>query len=87
MENLTFPWPTPEGERNSSRQRHEKLLEAFYGPLPQAVEEVRSVFGKFGLTQRQAACVTACALNQMASVDGDMPNIATVSLTSALNFR
>ena len=64
MENLTFPWPTPEGERNSSRQRHEKLLEAFYGPLPQAVEEVRSVFGKFGLTQRQAACVTACALNQ-----------------------
>lgn len=86
MENLIFP-PVPENERKSCKQRHEKRLEAFYGPLPQAVEEVRSVFGKFGLTQRQAACVTACALNQMASVEEDMPNIATVSLTSALNFR
>ena len=71
-------------EQESCRQVYEKRLKAFYEPLPQAVKEVRDVFNRFGLTQRQAACVTACALNQMVNVEGVMPDIATVSLIPAV---
>lgn len=73
-----------ENEQEPCKQLYEKRLNAFYEPLPQAVEEVRGVFSKFDLTQKQAACVTACALNQMTNVEGQFPVIATVALTSAL---
>lgn len=39
-----------ENEQEPCKQLYEKRLNAFYEPLPQAVEEVRGVFSKFDLT-------------------------------------
>lgn len=59
----------------------------FFEPLPKVVEELRDVFAKFDLSQQQAACAAACALNQMADVTGGFPRFATVSLHSALSLK
>ncbi|WP_302736797.1 hypothetical protein [uncultured Desulfovibrio sp.] len=63
------------------------VYKEFFEPLPKVVEELRDVFAKFDLSQHQAACAAACALNQMADVTGGFPKFATVSLLSALNLK
>lgn len=60
---------------------------AFYEPLPNVVEELHQIFKRHKLSQHQAACATACALNQMASVENGLPYYATISLFSALSLK
>jgi len=62
------------------------VKEAFEA-IQKATEEIRGVFEKFHLTQTQAACASACALNQMTSVQEGWPKIATVYLSSALTLQ
>lgn len=63
------------------------VYKEFFEPLPKVVVELRDVFATFDLSQQQAACAAACALNQMADVTGGFPKFATVSLLSALNLK
>lgn len=72
-----------EEPQNIYTQRHQE----FFKPLPQAVAELRGVFEKFDLNQTQAACVAACALNQMTRADSGFPQFATVSLSPALQLK
>lgn len=55
--------------------------------LQTVTKEIRAVFDRYDLNQKQAACVTACVLNQMTDLKDSFPKTATVSLTSALNLR
>ena len=59
----------------------------FFAPLPAVVDELRGLFEKFNLSQQQAACAAACALNQMTNVSNGFPQFATVSLHSALSLK
>jgi len=63
------------------------VYKEFFEPLPIVVDALRDVFEKFDLSQQQAACAAACALNQMADVTGGFPRFATVSLHSALSLK
>ena len=65
----------------------DNVYKEFFEPLPEAVEELRDVFAKFDLSQQQAACAAACALNQMADISNGFPQFATVSLHSALSLK
>lgn len=69
----------------SSVAEYDKAVqELFYKDLPNAMTEIEHIFQRFDLSQKQAACVVACALNKMVDVNGEMPKVAFVSLQSAL---
>lgn len=65
---------------------HEEIYHEFFNPLPEVVKDLHDIFEKHSLSQQQAACAAACALNQMVSVNG-FPKFATVSLHSALQLN
>lgn len=72
---------------DNSQDFYEQRHQEFFTPLSQVVTELRTIFEKFDLSQQQAACVAACALNQITNVSNGFPKIVTVSLISALNLK
>lgn len=75
------------GRASILKMPEDDVYKEFFEPLPAVVGELRGVFEKFNLSQQQAACATACALNQMADVSSGFPKFALVSLHSALSLK
>lgn len=74
--------------KNMHESNHcDQIFQEFYGSLPEVTEQIKEIFSKFGLNQKQAACAAACALNQMSHVDGNFPQHVTISLSPALNLQ
>lgn len=69
------------------QEEHEaRAQEVIRQSIVPAVAELLDVFERYSLTQAQAATVAACALNRL-PLKGSIPQIATVTLSYALNSK
>lgn len=66
---------------------YDELQQAFFGNLKDAGNELLQTYIKYDLNQAQAACAAAWALNQMSSVEGHFPKVATISLDYAVQNK